>query len=74
MAFIAGSAIDDTNRLIGVVGTATFIDPLEELNGYLLVSAQPVDGPVREILVLADSVAAADALAERLPGVVGTED
>lgn len=70
----AGSVIDDGRGLVAIVGRASFIDAIDELNSYVLIRATRDGRPLHELVVLADSVAAADRLATQLGPLIWPAD
>lgn len=70
----SGTVADESLGLVAIIGSRTFITPLEDLNGYVLVSAGAHRAPVQELVLLADSVARADQLERAAPAVAGSVD
>lgn len=69
-----GTVEDESLGVVEIVGGRTFIPPLDDLNGYVLVAAGERRGPLQELVVLADSVARADQIEEAARVVAGSLD
>jgi len=65
-----GTVDDESRGAVAVVGSASAISPVENLEAYVFIRGDEEEGPITEVLILVRSASEVEPLVERLPSLL----